>query len=83
MPISTGYKAISPLYSNKEVANTRDAEMPFRFVETAYSIGQWISPHRFDELDQLFWRYHAEGDWYLCKNNYQAINPDTESEVIQ
>ena len=82
VPISVGYKAISPLYQNDEVANTRDANTPFRFVETAYSIGQWISPHRFDTLEQLFWRYHAEGDWYLCKNQFKEVNSVTETEVI-
>jgi len=82
VPISTGYKAISPLYRNEEVANTRDEDTPFRFVETAYSIGQWISPHRVDTIEQLFWRYHSEGDWYLCKNQFQIAHSITETDVI-
>lgn len=80
VPITIGYKAISPLYENTEVANTRDALTPFRFVESVYTIGQWISPHRILDIEQLFWRYHAEGDYYLCKNNYQRINPERKTE---
>lgn len=82
VPITTGFKAISPLYTNGEVANTRDADTPFRFVESAYTIGQWISPHRIRDLQHLFWRYHVDGDWYLCKNNYQPINHEREIESI-
>ena len=83
VPITTGFKAISPLYTNSEVANTRDTNTPFRFVESAYTIGQWISPHRIRDLEHLFWRYRAEGDWYLCQNNYQSINPERETESNQ
>lgn len=68
VPIAIGYKAISPVYDNSEVARTRDAETPFRFVETAYGVGQWISPHRVQNIDDLMWRYHFEDDWYLCRN---------------
>ena len=71
VPLMTGYKAISPLYEAGQVANTRDSETPFRFVESAYGVGQWLSPHRVKDIQQIFWRYHHEGDWYLCKNDYQ------------
>lgn len=69
VPIAVGYKAISPLYDNAEVARTRDTETPFRFVETAYGLGQWIAPHRIRHIEDLIWRYHVDGDWYLCKNS--------------
>jgi CRISPR-associated protein Csy2 len=72
VPMASGFKAISPLYPNGAVANTRDATTPFRFVESAYSVGQWISPHRIQALEQLFWRYRIDADWYLCRNSYQA-----------
>ena len=71
VPIACGYKAISPLYPNAKVANTRDATTPFRFVEMAYTVGQWISPHRISSLEQLFWRYEVGADSYLCQNDYQ------------
>ncbi len=67
VPITTGYKAISSLYSPGDVANSRDVETPFRFVEAAYGIGEWVSPHRINNIEDTFWRYHYEGDWYLCQ----------------
>lgn len=74
VPITTGYRSISDLYAPGEVARTRDSTTPFRFVESVYSIGEWISPHRVTNLTQLVWRYHAEPEsgWYLCRNAYQT-----------
>lgn len=66
VPLMTGYKGISPLYSPGHVANARDSNTPFRFVEAAYGIGEWVSPHKFTNLDSLFWRYKSYDDWYLC-----------------
>jgi CRISPR-associated protein Csy2 len=43
-----------------------------RFVESVYSMGEWISPHRLDSVDALLW--HAETDdaknLYRCRNHY-------------
>jgi CRISPR-associated protein Csy2 len=75
VPITTGYKAISPLYEKGEVACTRDATIPFCFVEPIYSIGQWLSPHGigdFKTFKTIFWHYCFEPDWYLCQNNYHT-----------
>ncbi|SLM32017.1 CRISPR-associated protein, Csy2 family [Desulfamplus magnetovallimortis] len=72
VPIMMGYRAISDLYKAGEVARTRDTTTPFRFVEAVYSIGEWLSPHRLQNFEQMLWRYDAQPDsgWYLCKNNY-------------
>lgn len=72
VPITTGFKAISPLYENGEVARSRNPDTPFRFVESAYGVGEWLSPHRIRSLEQIFWRYQTDGDWYLCQNGYQS-----------
>jgi CRISPR-associated protein Csy2 len=68
VPISVGYRAISDLYEAGEVARARDNETPFRFVEQVYSVGEWTSPHRITNFNQLFWHYHAEVESgsYLC-----------------
>lgn len=68
VPIAVGYKAISPLYQNSEVERTRDGETPFRFAELAYGLGQWLSPHRIENIEDLLWRYQPDDEWYLCKN---------------
>lgn len=73
VPITTGYCGISHLYSPGGVGSSRDSVTPFRFVESVYTLGQWVSPHRIKKLEDLFWSYHAETEsgWYLCKNSYR------------
>ncbi|MGB0467051.1 MAG: type I-F CRISPR-associated protein Csy2 [Pontibacterium sp.] len=81
VPITTGYQAISPLYEKGRVARTRDASVPFRFVESVHSIGQWISPHRISRLDSIIWQYQHNDDSYLCQNNYSStLSETTNSE---
>jgi CRISPR-associated protein Csy2 len=72
VPITTGYRAISEVYQPGEVSNTRDETTPFCFVEAAYTIGQWLSPHRVNDIKDLLWKYSSlpEQGWYLCKNDY-------------
>lgn len=70
VPIMTGYKAISKVYANDEVKNTRDNETDVCFVEAVHSIGEWQSVHRLNtasELRKCLWHYHYEDNWYLCK----------------
>ncbi|MDQ5909973.1 MAG: CRISPR-associated protein Csy2 [Pseudomonadota bacterium] len=75
VPLPVGYAGISPLYEARDVENTRDGLTPFRFVECLYSVGQWISPHRLDDLHALFW--HTEAD--LEKGIYRCINLYSET----
>lgn len=49
VPMTNGYKAISPVYPAGEVANTRDSTTPVCFVEAAHSIGEWRSLHRIQQ----------------------------------
>ena len=55
VPIPVGYGALGDPYPAGSVANARDNSTPLCFVESLYSIGQWISPHRLDDVDQLLW----------------------------
>ncbi|HNQ47883.1 MAG TPA: type I-F CRISPR-associated protein Csy2 [Hydrogenophilus thermoluteolus] len=70
VPIAVGYAALSELY--REVAASRDPNVPFRFVESLYTVGEWVSPHRLTRLEQLFWRFETdlEKGLYLCRNRY-------------
>lgn len=80
VPIATGYTAISPLYDPGRVKRTRDVTTPFRFVESVYSIGQWISPHRINDIESVFWHYQQKGNSYLCVNNFvQQAQSSTEA----
>lgn len=74
VPIPVGYAALSPhAHAAGTVLNARSATVPLRFVESVYSLGEWISPHRLAKLGQLLW--HAETDeakgLYRCRNGYR------------
>ncbi|MFC3149781.1 type I-F CRISPR-associated protein Csy2 [Litoribrevibacter euphylliae] len=73
-PIPVGYKAMSPLYQAGSVARSRDEETPVRFVEYVYTLGEWLSPHRINDLNELLWYYSTEPEegWYLCQNDYTS-----------
>lgn len=68
VPITTGFRGLSPLYEGGAVKNARDLETPFRFVENIYTLGEWKSPHRLTSLDELMWHYHVDENkgLYLC-----------------
>ena len=70
VPMPVGYRALSAVYDAGAVANARDKETPFCFVEAVYSLGEWISPHRVGSEVELLWHYHADPDagLYLCTN---------------
>lgn len=75
VPIMTGYKAISQVYKNDDVKNTRDNETDVCFVESVHSIGEWQSVHHIKSPEQLqncLWRYHYEENWYLCKQTVDS-----------
>ncbi|MBT9099650.1 type I-F CRISPR-associated protein Csy2 [Methylovulum psychrotolerans] len=73
VPMTNGYKAISPVYPAGEVANTRDSITPVCFVETAHSIGEWRSLHRIQRVSDMLWHYRHEQDWYLCQQSDVAL----------
>lgn len=75
VPIPVGYGALSDTYLPGSVINTRDMETPFRFVESLYSIGEWISPHRLRRIEQLLWYSDTDLDkgLYRARNDYVSI----------
>lgn len=78
VPLAIGYEAISKLYEPGAVARARDNTVPFRFVESAYGIGEWQSPHRFDSPEPLLWRYQQHDGSYLC----QGVDLTDQSESV-
>lgn len=75
VPIPVGYAALSELYPPGSVANSRDETTPFRFVESLYSVGEWISPHRLSSVEQMLWTHESQTDigLYRCTNNYTNL----------
>ncbi|MCK9261401.1 MAG: type I-F CRISPR-associated protein Csy2 [Azoarcus sp.] len=75
VPIPVGFGALTELFPAGEVQRARDRDTPFRFVESLYSIGQWISPHRLDKADQLLWyaSTDAAAGLYRCRNDFASL----------
>lgn len=78
VPIALGFQGINDL---SVVQNSRDNQTQHRFSESMISLGEFIMPYRFDNIEQLFWRYETdiEKNLYLCKNNF--INNQQESKL--
>lgn len=62
VPIPVGFTALSPLLAAGSVGGARDMATPFRFVETVWSIGQWISPHRLQRVNEMIWQSGHDHD---------------------
>ncbi|MFN3712428.1 MAG: type I-F CRISPR-associated protein Csy2 [Alcanivoracaceae bacterium] len=73
VPIPVGFGALTRLHEPGEVARTRDNTTPFRFVESLYSVGQWVSPHRLHGPEQLLWYVDNDLDngLYRLKNDFE------------
>lgn len=86
IPIMTGYKAISKVYENKEVQQTRDNETPVCFVESVHSVGEWLSVHKLNcenqpKIEDCLWDYHNEDNWYLCKQKENIFLAGEEEHI--
>ena len=69
VPIPVGYGALTDIFEPGRVSNTRDATTPFRFVESVYSLGQWVSPHRLRHPADLLWYVDNTPDARLYRLN--------------
>ena len=85
VPIMTGYKAISQIYDNKDIANTRDSETPVCFVEATHSIGEWRGVNNFrnaEDIASCLWHYQHDEHWYLCKQSSSKKQSDITDNTI-
>lgn len=75
VPIPVGYGALAGAQPAGNVPSARDQVTPFRFVESLYSIGQWVAPHRLTRPEQLFWYADSQPDagLYRCCNQYSIF----------
>lgn len=74
VPIPVGYGALSDVQPPGSVRNARDSHTPFRFVESLYSIGEWLGAHRLQRPEDLLWWAESAPDagLYRCRNDYRA-----------
>lgn len=85
VPIPVGYTALTDVQTPGTVSNARDETTPFLFVESLYSLGEWVSPHRLQTSEQLLWYADSQPDQglYRCRNDYCCIdNSDDEFSSI-
>ncbi len=78
VPVPLGYGALTDVQTAGTVANARDNTTPFRFVESLYGIGQWLSPHRLHSPQQMLWYADSQPDsgLYRCRNDYRPVLVD-------
>ncbi|MEY6431052.1 type I-F CRISPR-associated protein Csy2 [Thioalkalicoccus limnaeus] len=87
VPMPVGYAALCDLQPPGSVRGARDQTTPFRFVESIWSIGQWISPHRLERLEDLLWEPEHDPEHptasrlYRCRNRYQPPIERPESAL--
>ena len=69
VPIAVGFQGITDVMQ-EPIANQRDESTPHRFAESILTLGEFIMPHRFDDIDEIMWHYEVDLDrnLYLCKN---------------
>jgi len=74
VPIPVGYGALGELHDAGTVVHARDVTTPFRFVESLYSMGEWIGPHRLHTPRDLLWYADSrpEEGLYRCRNDYRS-----------
>ena len=82
VPIPVGYGALGDVHAPGTVANTRDATTPFRFVESLFSVGEGISPHRLYTPLEMLWypSSQPEAGLYRCRNDYRPVADEAEWE---
>ena len=77
VPIAIGYQGISEL---KIIKNQRDSTTPHKFAESIITLGEFIMPHHFDNIDEMIWRYKRDknNDLYLCQNNFLTTTQESK-----
>ena len=84
VPMPVGYGSISDLYVAGSVAHARDATTDFRFVESLYSVGEWIGVHRLRLPSQMLWyaNNRPNDGVYRCRNDYRpSVEKMTEITI--
>ncbi|MDZ4349380.1 MAG: type I-F CRISPR-associated protein Csy2 [Xanthomonadaceae bacterium] len=72
VPIPVGYGALTDVQRPGSVRNARSPLAPLRFVESLYSVGQWIGPHHLTDVSQMLWYpdFDPEQGVYRCRNEF-------------
>lgn len=71
VPLPVGYGALTPVQAAGQVTGARDDQYPVCFVESLIGVGEWISPHRIENLAELLWAYDSQPEHGL----YRLVQP--------
>ena len=71
VPLPVGYGALTPVQAAGQVTGARDDQYPVCFVESLIGVGEWISPHRIENLVELLWAYDSQPERGL----YRLVQP--------
>lgn len=79
VPIPIGYGSLTGIHPAGSVVSTRDKTTLVRFVESAYSIGEWIGPHHLSDVSELLWwgHYDEAHGLYHCVNGFKPTKEDS------
>jgi CRISPR-associated protein Csy2 len=71
VPIATGYQALTPVIPSN---NARDRDTQHRLAESVLTLGEFVLPLRLQTPSQMLWRYHHDGDLYVCQQSLSQID---------
>jgi CRISPR-associated protein Csy2 len=71
VPIATGYQALTPVIPSN---NARDRESPHRLAESVLTLGEFVLPLRLNTPSEMLWRYHHDGDLYVCQQSLSQLD---------
>lgn len=76
VPIPVGYGALGEVHPAGSVSHSRDNTTPFRFVESLYSAGEWVSPHRLQSPQEFLWypAFQPDTGTYRCRNDFRPTS---------
>ncbi|WP_157763186.1 type I-F CRISPR-associated protein Csy2 [Acetobacter persici] len=72
-PIPVGFASLGRASEPGRLEGVRDPSLRHFFVESVYSLGEWIPPYKISSIEDLIWRPRSEGGrLFDCKNSYEA-----------
>lgn len=65
VPITVGHHGINAVFKAGKLENSRSNQVESQYVESVYSLGRWVNPHKLQlesKLSTAFWYYNHDAD---------------------